>query len=117
MKKFVGLVVSAIALVGFTSCGGDDSGTESGDAKKVSDALISSAAESEVTVDEACIVDVVNKLNEADLTLVVDNLEGLVDGSVEMSTLDISDEGVATLESTFEYAIDMDESATEESMP
>ena len=117
MKRFVGLAVSAIAIVGFTSCGGDDSGSGSGDATKVVDALIISAAESEVTVDEACVADVINELSEADLTLVVDNLDGLVDGSIEMSTLDISDEGVATLESTFECAIDMDESATEESMP
>ena len=117
MKRFVGLAVSAIAIVGLTSCGGDDGGSGSGDATKVVDALIISAAESEVTIDEACVADVINELSEADLTLVVDNLDGLVDGSIEMSTLDISDEGVATLESTFECAIDMDESATEESMP
>ena len=105
VKKFVGLAVSAIAIVGFSSCGGDDGGSGSGDAKKVIDALISSAAESDVTIDEGCVADVVNELNEADLALVVDNLDGLVDGSVEMSTLDISDKGVATLESTFECAI------------
>lgn len=102
MKKFVGLAVSAIAIVGFSSCGGDDGGSGSGDAKKVTDALISSAAESDVTIDEACVSDVVNKLSAADLTLVVDNLDGLVDGSVDMTTLDISEEGVATLEATFD---------------
>ena len=117
MKKLVGLVFSVVAVIGLSSCGGDDGGSGSGDATKVVDALIISAAESEVTIDEACVADVINELSEADLTLVVDNLDGLVDGSIEMSTLDISDEGVATLESTFECAIDMDESATEESMP
>ena len=40
MKKFVGLAVSAIAIVGFTSCGGDDGSSGSGDATKVVDALI-----------------------------------------------------------------------------
>ena len=105
MKKFVGLVVSAVAVIGLSSCGGDDGGSGSGDAKKVTDALVSSAAESDVTIDEACVSDVVNKLSEADLTLVVDNLDGLVDGSVDMTTLDISDEGVATLESTFDCAV------------
>ena len=105
MKKFVGLVVSAVAVIGLSSCGGDDGGSGSGDAKKVTDALVSSAAESDVTIDEACVSDVVNKLSEADLTLVVDNLDGLVDGSVDMTTLDISDEGIATLESTFDCAI------------
>ena len=102
MKKFVGLVVSAVAVIGLSSCGGDDGGSGSGDAKKVTDALVSSAAESDVTIDEACVSDVVNKLSAADLTLVVDNLEGLVDGSVDMTALDISDEGIATLESTFD---------------
>jgi hypothetical protein len=106
MKKFIGLLVSAVAVIGLSSCGGDDggigAGTASGDAKKVADALVSSAAESDVTIDEACVSDVVNKLSEADLTLVADNLDGLVDGSVDMTTLDISEEGIATLESTFD---------------
>ena len=106
MKKFVGLVVSAVAVIGLSSCGGDDGGIgsagSSGDAKKVTEALVSSAAESDVTIDEACVSDVVNKLSAADLTLVVDNLEGLVDGSVDMTTLDISEEGIATLETTFD---------------
>ncbi len=109
MKKFVGLVVSAVAVIGLSSCGGDDGGTGSGsgsgDAQKVIDALVSSASESDVTIDEACVADVVNKLGEADLALVVDNLAGLVDGSVDMTTLDISDEGIATLESTFDCAV------------
>ena len=30
VKKFVGLAVSTIALVGFTSCGGDDGGNPNG---------------------------------------------------------------------------------------
>jgi len=106
MKKFVGVCISAVAIIGLSSCGGDEggigSGSGSGDAQKVTDALISSAAESDVTIDEACISDVVNKLSEADLKLVVENLDGLVDGSVDMGTLAISEEGIATLESTFE---------------
>ena len=66
MKKFVGLVVSAVAVIGLSSCGGDDGGTGSGsgsgDAQKVIDALVSSASETDVTIDEACVADVVNKL-------------------------------------------------------
>ncbi|MEI7506298.1 MAG: hypothetical protein WCK23_05715 [Actinomycetes bacterium] len=109
MKKFAGLVVSAVAVIGLSSCGGDDggigAGTSSGDAKKVADAMVSSAAETGVTIDEACMSDVVNKLSEADLALVVDNLDGLVDGSVDMTTLDISEEGIATLKTTFDCVI------------
>lgn len=109
MKKFVGLMVSAVAVIGLSSCGGDDggsgSGFGSGDAKKVVDALISSAAESDVTIDQACVSDVVNKLSEADLALVVGNLAGLVDGSVDMATLEISEEGVAALQLTFDCVV------------
>jgi len=106
MKKFVVVCISVVAIIGLSSCGGDEGGIGSaggsGDAKKVTEALVSSAAESDVTIDEACVSDVVNKLSAADLTLVVDNLEGLVDGSVDMETLAISEEGIATLESTFD---------------
>ncbi len=109
MKKFVGVCISVVAIIGLSSCGGDEGGIGSaggsGDAKKVTEALVSSAAESDVTIDEACVSDVVNKLSAADLTLVVDNLEGLVDGSVDMTTLDISEEGIATLESTFDCVV------------
>jgi len=109
VKKFVGLVASAVAVIGLSSCGGDDggsgSGSGSGDAQKVIDALVSSASESDVTIDEACVSNVVNKLNEADLTLVVDNLDGLVDGSIDMATLEISEDGVAVLQSTFDCVV------------
>ena len=82
--------------------GGIGTGSSSGDTKKFVDAPVSSAAESGVTVDEACVSDVVNKLSEADLAFAMGNLGGLVDGSIDMSTLDTSEEGSATLETTFD---------------
>jgi hypothetical protein len=67
VKRFVGVCISAVAIIGLSSCGGDEggigSGSGSGDAQKVTDALISSAAESDVTIDEACVSDIVNKLS------------------------------------------------------
>ena len=37
------------------------------------------------------------ELSEDDLKLLVDNLDALVEGSVDISTLDISEEGFATV--------------------
>ena len=94
MKKFVGVCISAVAVIGLSSCGGDGMG--SNDVKELTDALVKRAAESDTTIDKACVVEVVKQLNEDDLTLLVDNLDALIEGSVDLSTLDISEEGLST---------------------
>ena len=109
MKRFVGVCISAVAIIGLSSCGGDGMGSNgvkeltdggggmgSDGAKKLTDALIESAAESDTTIDEACVAKVAKQLNEDDLTLLVDNLDALIEGSVDISSLDISEEGFAT---------------------
>ena len=94
MKKFVGVCISAVAIIGLSSCGGDGMGSDG--VKELTDALVKSAAESDTTIDKACVVEVVKELSEDDLKLLVDNLDALVEGSVDISTLDISEEGFAT---------------------
>ena len=94
MKKFVGVCISAVAIIGLSSCGGDGMGSDG--AKKLTDALIESAAESDTTIDEACVAKVAKQINEDDLTHLVDNLDALIEGSVDISSLDISEEGFAT---------------------
>ena len=109
MKKFVGVCISAVAVIGLSSCGGDGMGSNgvkeltdggggmgSNGVKKLTDALVKGAAESDTTIDKACVVEVVKQLNEDDLTLLVDNLDALIEGSVDISSLDISEEGFAT---------------------
>jgi hypothetical protein len=105
MKKFVGVCISVVAVIGLSSCGGDDGGigsaNGSGDVQKVVDALISYAAGTGLTLDEACVADAVDKLSAADLTLVVDNLDALGNGLGSfMAYVDISSEGIGTLMST-----------------
>ena len=94
MKKFVGVCISVVAIIGLSSCGGDGMGSDG--VKELTDALVKSAAESETTIDKACVVEVVKELSEDDLKLMVDNLDALIEGSVDISTLDISEEGFAT---------------------
>jgi hypothetical protein len=94
MKKFVGVCISAVAIIGLSSCGGGGMGSDG--VKELTDALVKSAAESDTTIDQACVVEVVKELSEDDLKLLVDNLDALVEGSVDISTLDISEEGFAT---------------------
>ena len=94
MKKFVGVCISAVAVIGLSSCGGDGMG--SNDVKELTDALVKRAAESDTTIDKACVVEVVKELGKDDLKVLVDNLDGLFEGSVDLSTLDISEEGLST---------------------
>jgi hypothetical protein len=95
MKKFVGVCISAVAVIGLSSCGGDGMGSN-GAKKKLTEALLETAAESDTTIDEACVAKVVKQLNKDDLTLLVDNLDALIEGSADISTLEISEEGFAT---------------------
>ena len=94
MKKFVGVCISVVAVIGLSSCGGDGMGSNG--AKKLTEALVETAAESDTTIDEACVAKVVKQLNKDDLTLLVDNLDALIEGSADISTLEISEEGFAT---------------------
>ena len=94
MKKFVGVCISAVAVIGLSSCGGGGMGSDG--VKELTDALIESAAESDTTIDEACVVEVVKELSEDDLKLLVDNLDALIEGSVDISTVGISEEGLST---------------------
>jgi len=109
MKKFVGVCISAVAVIGLSSCGGDGMGSNgvkeltdggggmgSNGVKELTDALVKGAAESDTTIDKACVVEVVKELGKDDLKVLVDNLDGLIEGSVDLSTLDISEEGLST---------------------
>ncbi len=96
MKRFVGVCISVVAVIGLSSCGGDGMGSNGAKKKKLTEALLETAAESDTTIDEACVAKVVKQLNKDDLTLLVDNLDALIEGSADISTLEISEEGFAT---------------------
>jgi len=94
----VGAVVASLALVG-TACGGDDGGGGSSDVDKVTESLLASAEKDGVAVDEGCVRDNVGAYSEADLSIIVDNLDSLNDDSVTPEDLGLSEEGLANLQS------------------
>ena len=102
MKKFVGLVVSAIALVGFTSCGGD--GNSNG-VEVIAEELIKSAGDQGIEVDADCLDKVLSELSEADVNLLTENLDGFMNGTIETSSLGLSDEGTAIVEKTADCVV------------
>ena len=105
MKKFVGLAVSAIAIMGLSSCGGDDGGNSNG-SQVIADALIKSAGDQGIEVDEGCLNGILSDLNKDDVKLLTDNLDGLINGTVETSAIGMSDEGLALVDRTIECVKD-----------
>ena len=105
MKKFVGLVVSAIALVGFTSCGGDDGGNSNG-SEAIAEGMIKIAGEQGFEVNADCLDKILSELSEADVKLLTDNLDGLMNGTIETSSLGVSDEGMALVDRTTECVLE-----------
>lgn len=105
MKKFVGLAVSVIAIVGLSSCGGDDGGNSNG-SQVITDALIKSAGDQGIEVDEACLNGILSELSKDDVKLLTDNLDGLINGTVETTAIGVSDEGMAIVDRTIECVKD-----------
>ena len=104
MKKYVGLVVSAIALVGFTSCGGDD-GSNSNGVEVIAQELIKSAGDQGIEVDADCLDKVLSELSEADVNLLTENLDGLINGTLETTAIGLSAEGSAIVDKTIDCVV------------
>jgi signal transduction histidine kinase len=105
VKKFVGLAVSAIAIVGFTSCGGDDGGNSNG-AEVIAQELIKSAGDQGIEVDADCLDKVLSELSEADVNLLTENLDGLINGTLETTAIGLSDEGTAIVDKTIDCVVE-----------
>ena len=105
MKRFIGVAVSAIAIVGLTSCGGDDGGNSNG-VEVIAQELIKSAGDQGIEVDADCLDKVLSELSEADVNLLTENLDGLMNGTIETSSLGVSDEGMALVDRTTECVLE-----------
>ena len=103
VKKFVGLAVSVIAIVGLSSCGGDESsnGTE-----VIAQELIKSAGDQGIEVDADCLDKVFSELIEADVKLLTENLDGLINGTLETTAIGLSDEGSAIVDKTIDCVVE-----------
>ena len=101
----------SILVLAAAACGGDDDAKGAGasgggsNADIVAQSLIDSAAEEGVDIDEGCIRDAVAEIPEADLQIMVDNLEALDSGDADVDTIGISEEGIKGLDAIFECVI------------
>ena len=100
VKKFVGIAVAAVAVIGLTGCG-DDGGNSNG-SEAIAEGMIKIAGEQGIEVDADCLDKILSELSEADVKLLTENLDGLMNGTIETSSLGVSDEGLALVDRTTE---------------
>ena len=113
MNKFVRLVVSATALVGFTSCGGDDGGNPNG-YEIITQGMMDVGGEQGFEVDEDCLNEILSGLMSDDVKILTENLDAVLNGSVELLEIGVSGEGIALIDRTRECVKGFDERPTSE---
>ena len=103
MKRIFAVVAMSASLFGLASCGGSsDSVSSKDDFAKV---MIAAAKDEGVEVEEGCVNDAIDSIPDADFKLIQDNFKGIADGSSDMSSLGLSDEGILALASIFDCQI------------
>ena len=103
MKKFVGIAVAAVAVIGLTACG-DDGGNSNG-VEVIAQELIKSAGDQGIEVDADCLDKVLSELSEADVNLLTENLDGLINGTLETTAIGLSAEGSAIVDKTIDCVV------------
>ena len=110
MKRFIGVAVSAIAIVGLSSCGDDNpSGSE-----VIAQAMMEIGGEQGFEVDEDCLNEILSGLISDDVKILTENLDAVLNGSVELLEIGVSGEGLALIDRTRECVKDLDERPTSE---
>ena len=80
MKRFIGVAVSAIAIVGLSSCGDDSpSGSE-----VIAQAMMEIGGEQGFEVDEDCLNEILSGLISDDVKILTENLDAVLNGTVEL---------------------------------
>ena len=103
VKKFVGIAVAAVAVIGLTACG-DDGGNSNG-VEVIAQELIKSAGDQGIEVDADCLDKVLSELSEADVNLLTENLDGLINGTLETTAIGLSAEGSAIVDKTIDCVV------------
>jgi hypothetical protein len=111
VKRFVGLAVSAIAIVGLSSCGGDDNPSGS---EVIAQAMTKIGGEQGFEVDEDCLNEILSDLIDDDVKILTENLDAVLNGTVELLEIGVSGEGIALIDRTRECVKDFDERPTSE---
>jgi len=110
VKRFIGVAVSAIAIVGLSSCGDDDpSGSE-----VIAQAMMEIGGEQGFEVDEDCLNEILSDLIDDDVKILTENLDAVLNGTVDLLEIGVSGEGIALIDRTRECVKDFDERPTSE---
>ena len=80
VKRFVGLAVSAIAIVGLSSCG-DDNPTGS---EVIAQGMMGIGGEQGFEVDEDCLNEILSGLKSDDVKILTENLDAVLNGEVKL---------------------------------
>ena len=110
VKRFIVVAVSAISIVGLSSCG-DDNPTGS---EVIAQGMMEIGGEQGFEVDEDCLNEILSGLKSDDVKILTENLDAVLNGSVELLEIGVSGEGIALLDRTRECVKDFDERPTSE---
>lgn len=100
MKKLMGIIIAGVAVVGFAACGGDD---EAEVAEVVDKSAIVLLTEEVVagmgqTLDVDCAIKAYSKMSEADVAIMLENVQGFADPEADPAALGLTADGVSIVE-------------------
>lgn len=106
MKKLMGIVIAGVAVVGFAACGGDDEAdvAEVAEMAEVVDKSAIVLATEEVvtgmgqTLDVDCAIEAYAKMSEADVAIMLENVQGFADPEADPAALGLTADGVSIVE-------------------
>jgi len=97
MKRTIGFLAAAGAVLGLVACGGDDGGGGGNVRNVIAKSLTESIESDGVSVDADCVNGVINKLADGDIAILADNIDAVNSDDVDIDTLGLSDDFFITL--------------------
>ena len=101
MMKVFAVAIAAVSMFGLASCGDDGGASSKGD---FANAIIASAKEEGVVIDEGCVKDTVNGIPDDDFKLIQENYDGIVNETVDITTIGLSDDAMMAFVEIFNCA-------------
>lgn len=100
MKKLMGIITVGVAVVGLSACGGGGSDDEEAVVDLSVIVLASEAAVSELggTLDTDCAINVYTQMSEADIAILLENIDKFADPEADPESIGLSDDGLVLFE-------------------
>lgn len=100
MKKLLGIITIGVAVVALGACGGGGSDDEEAVVDLSVIVLASEAAVSELgsTLDTDCAIKVYTQMSEADIAILLENIDKFADPEADVESIGLSDEGLVLFE-------------------